>query len=146
MIRILKTLLLWLLIAALPVQGMAAVMKASCGPAHHGAMPTVTTVNEHHHDQHASHEHEHHDHAIAHSDSTASGSAMTTDQSSAGHQHENSSCSACAACCAGAVAPPSALLLAPVHGSSEAVLISPAPLVTGHIPDGLERPPRHISA
>jgi hypothetical protein len=146
MIRKFKTLLLWLLITALPLQGMAAVMKASCGTAHHGSAPTVAMVNEHHHDQHAMHEHRHGDHAVTHADSTVSDSSVKSDQSSAGHQHKNSSCSACAACCAGAVAPPSALLLAPVRMSSEAVLVSPAPLVTGHIPGGLERPPRHISA
>jgi hypothetical protein len=48
MIRVLKTLLLWFLIATMPVQGIAAVVQASCGPRHHDmpsmAMGTVSII------------------------------------------------------------------------------------------------------
>jgi hypothetical protein len=144
--RVFKTLLLWLLIAVLPVQGFAAAMKASCGPGRHGSLPISITTDEHHHDGAAAHAH-HHDadmHSV--SDSSPPESSVTADNSSDTHKHKSSYCSACAACCAGAVAPPSALHRTPVHGSSELVLASPAPLVTGYIPGGLERPPRRIFA
>jgi hypothetical protein len=40
--RVLKTFLLWLLLAALPFQGFAAAVQASCGPmAHHGSSEMV---------------------------------------------------------------------------------------------------------
>jgi hypothetical protein len=144
MIRVLKTLLLWLLIAVLPVQGFAAVMKASCGSTHHSPL-RVVMEHEHHHDDSTMHSH-HHDDASMHSvaESSSSGFLATADKASG--TYESSYCSACAACCFGAVAPPSALTLLPAYSSSEAVVVSPTPLVTGYIPGGLERPPRAISA
>jgi hypothetical protein len=145
--RALKTLLLWLLITALPVQGLAAVMKASCGPAHHSSLPIVIMAAADHHHGDATHaHHQHHHDAAMHSvaDASASDSHTTTDGSSA--KHESAYCSACAACCVGAVAPPPASDWTPTHSSSETAAPSPAPLVAGFIPDGLERPPRCISA
>jgi hypothetical protein len=140
MIRAFKTFLLWLLIAALPLQGMATALKASCGPT-----ATAAMAHGNHHDVDATQDH-HRDHLTAHSDSATSNSTGTTDESSSHHQHKSSYCSACAACCAGAVAPPSALTWPPVYTSSETIVVPPPILVAGHIPDGLERPPRRISA
>jgi hypothetical protein len=145
MIRAFKTFLLWLLIAALPLQGMAAALKASCGPAHHSSTAAVTMAHGNHHDVQATHDH-HYDHLMAHSDSVGSDSAATADESSSHHQHKSSYCSACAACCAGAVAPPAALIWPPVYTSSEIIVVPPPVLVAGYVPDGLERPPRYISA
>jgi hypothetical protein len=54
----------------------------------------------------------------------------------------HSSCSACSAFCIGAVAPPSSSLPMPAFDGSQAVLIAPSDLITGFIPDGLQRPPR----
>jgi predicted cobalt transporter CbtA len=142
--RFLKTLLLWLLIAALPLQGFAAAMLVSCGSAHDDSLQVAIMNDEHHDDSAAVHSH-HHD--VADADSSSSDSTANADKSSATHdKHQHSSCSVCAACCVGAVAPPSALNFTPVHSGSETVVISPAPLVTGYIPGGLERPPRHIFA
>jgi hypothetical protein len=141
--RLFKTLLLWLLIAALPLQGFAAAMKASCGSAQHDLLQVAIMDDEHHDDGVVTHSH-HHD---AGADSSLSDSAANTDKSSATHdKHQHSSCSACAACCVGAVAPPSASIWTPTYSSSEMVVISPSPLVTGYIPGGLERPPRHTFA
>jgi hypothetical protein len=149
MIRVLKTLFFLLLMVALPVQGLASVMKASCGPAHHSALPVAVTADQHPHDDGAIHSHQHLDdatmHPVADNATQASpDSSVTADKSSG--TFTSSYCSACAACCAGAVAPPSALNWPADHSSSQTVLVAPAPLVTGHIPDGLKRPPRHISA
>jgi hypothetical protein len=141
--RTFRRLLLWLLMAVLPIQGLAAVMKATCGPNHQSSLPAAA-AEDHHHAGHAAPS-RHHD-ATGH---PAAGEqiAQTADVSiSPQDNHAGSYCSACAACCVGAGAPPPAMHRTLVHSSSAAVKISPAPLVTGFIPDGLERPPRPISA
>ena len=142
--RALKTLLLWLLITALPLQGFAAVVQASCGPAHHNGAGISVVSNQYHHDSEMALER---NDAAAATHHDVSELPATSDHSSAPHKHQSSVCSACAACCVGAVAlisPPSIFI--PAHTSSELVVISPAPLVTGFIPAGLERPPKHILA
>jgi hypothetical protein len=146
MIRAFKTLFILLLMAALPVQGLATVMKASCGPAHHSSVPVAVAAHQLHHDAGAIHSDDHHDDAIAHSptDISSSDSSVTADKSP--ESYKSSYCSVCAACCIGAAAPPSALNPTAGHSGSEIVLISLTPLVAGYIPDGLKRPPRHISA
>jgi hypothetical protein len=143
--RFLKTLLLWLLIAALPLQGLAAVIQSSCGPSHHALTRANAVVTVHHHDGIA-HSHDGHDVAMQTSADDASANVQLSDDNSLSIKHKASSCSACAACCVGAAAPPSASIWAPVYSSSEFVLISPTPLVAGFIPASLERPPKRISA
>ena len=130
--------LLWLLIAALPIQGFAAAMPLGCGSPHHGSAAAVTEA--HHHDGIAEHSHDgpdtHH---------SASGSAAKANPDTS-HTQQHSSCSACAACCVGATAPPSSSPMTPAYRSSESFVISQAPLVAGFIPAALERPPKHIFA
>jgi hypothetical protein len=114
--RVLVRYLLWILIAALPLQGFAAAIRTCCGPAHAAA----AVVD---HADHADHAH------------------------MAGHAHgKASTCSNCASCCLGAAALPSNPVLTPVFATASAVVLAPAPWVTGYIPDGLERPPRPFSA
>ena len=139
--RTFKTLLLWLLIAALPLQGLAAAIQTSCGPAHHASEISVD-ANAHHHDGGA---------ILNLDDAVAAHHSMpdlssTSDHPSTPHKHQASICSACAACCVGAIAFTSGTLFAPTYTSSELVLVSPSPLVSGFIPTGLERPPKRISA
>lgn len=132
--RVLKTFLLWLLLAALPLQGFAAAVQTSCGPtAHHGSSEMVIQPHSHHHE----------------GDGAASGATVVAANSagdSAHSKHKSAFCSSCATCCVGAVAPPSVSLLTPVYSSSLPVVSSPSPLVTGFIPAGLERPPKRITA
>jgi hypothetical protein len=141
--RIFKTLLLWLLMAALPLQGFAAAMRMSCGPEHHEALPAVAMAKAHHHA--GGSVHHHHDGMMHAHDEEAANSAGSSDNRPDTNQHKSSFCSACAACCAGAAAPPSLMVWSPVFTSSEATFITPATLVTGFIPGGLERPPRQLS-
>src|SRR5437879_5124973 len=103
--RVLKTLLLWLLIATLPIQGFAAAMM-SCGPNHHESLSTAIMADEHHHDAKAAHRHLHDDAAMSPVADGAS-SDFLTNKSPGTHKHKSASCSACAACCVGATAPPS---------------------------------------
>ena len=134
MTRILKTFLLWLLIAALPLQGFAAAVQASCGPmAHHDQAETAMSVQSHHHEGDGA------------TDSVKV-AATKSSGDSAGAKHKSSFCSTCATCCVGAVAPPSVSVLPPIYSSSVPAISAPSPLVTGFIPSGLERPPKRITA
>ncbi|HEV2612310.1 MAG TPA: hypothetical protein VGU61_18755 [Noviherbaspirillum sp.] len=151
MTRFFKTLLLWLLIAALPVQGMAAVVKASCGPQRHDNASAKMLSHSHHHHTHAAHHHDGHgdEHAASHPVTTAddmhAADAMdgATDSE---HVHKSASCSACASCCAGAAAPPSMRAWTPPFQHGETVLLLPEVSFTAFFPSGLERPPRPFSA
>lgn len=138
MTRLLKTLLLWLLMAALPIQTMAAVAQSACGLAEHGAS-TEVAMSAHHHDGMAMSGH----------------AAMAADAAMASHApadhphgtvHKHTACTACAACCSGAVAPPALVLPGPAGTGSFAVVLAPSPLATGFIPAALERPPKSLTA
>lgn len=131
----LKTLLLWFLLATLPIQGFAAAVKVSCGPSHHHTL-LADAASSHHHDDDAMH-------SQADSQSRVS---IAVNKSPDTHQHESAFCSACAACSVGAVAPPYISVLTPTYDDSLPAVIAPALLVTDHIPASLERPPRFISA
>lgn len=139
MIRFLKTLLLWLIIAALPVQGLAAAINASCGPTHHTDAQVRIMVESPHHEDSATHHHGHAHEEI--SMDIQADSATDEDQ-----QFKSSSCSACAACCVGAAAPPPVFIPATVPGGSQFVFISSAPLIISVTPAGLERPPKLVFA
>lgn len=127
--RAFHTFLLWILIAALPLQGFAAALQASCGTsAHHAAADMVAPAQ-----SHAQHDHQ----ASAGHDDDAGDTAA---------KHKQSSCSACAACCIGAIAPPSVSLASMAYSNAQSAVSSPAPLLTGVIPPGLERPPKRVAA
>ncbi|WP_317204170.1 hypothetical protein [Janthinobacterium sp.] len=131
--RVFKTFLLWLLIAALPLQGMAAAIKLSCGPAH-PAMSAQGGVVEHVH--HA---------GVAHDDGAVTATPTAhADHSPTPHEHKGSLCGG-AVCCSGAAAPPMAPGLLHSFNSAETHFVSAAILPAGFIPDSLERPPRYIS-
>ena len=131
--RALKTFLLWLLVAALPMQGIAAAVQMSCGPAAHPIAAEAVHAQSHHHEG---------DDAA----DSMTGVAAKSASDPADSKHKSSVCSACAACCVGAVAPPSGLALTPAYSSSLPEVFSPTPLVTGFIPAGPERPPKRITA
>ncbi|WP_313704792.1 hypothetical protein [Massilia sp.] len=155
--RLLTTLLIWLLMAALPLHAAAASINMSCAPVpqHVAAQPGGHEAHGLHAapaDAHAHHgapvaHAAHHDsaadsgHQSGHHSSADSGADQDTSQSKAG-KLSHSSCSACSAFCAGAVAPPSISLFLPFLDGSEAVRVPPADLLAGFIPDGLQRPPR----
>lgn len=131
--RVFKTFLLWLLLAALPLQGFAAAVQTSCGPmAHHGLSEMAMEPLHHHASDNAAN-------SLTVKSAKPSGDSADAKQKS-------SFCSACATCCVGAVAPPSVFPLTPVYSSSLAAISTLSPLVTGFIPTGLERPPKRITA
>lgn len=136
--RFLKTLLLSLLMLALPIQGFAAVVGLSCGPAHqpHGLM-AFADPHEHGHKGHVHH-------AAQDNDSQNVDAHDQHPDEPDDPQASASTCSACAACCVGAVIPPSALNLTPLDHGIIADIPRPDTLFPGHIPDGLKRPPRSV--
>lgn len=116
MTRVFKTLLLCLLMALLPLGGLASA-STGCGRAH--------PVHEHH-GQHETAQDAHDPCAAAHD----------TEPS------DTDSTAGCAVCHAGAVAPVMSLLQAPLLAVSGTAGPFPTASFAEHIPPGLERPPR----
>lgn len=140
--RLLTTLLIWLLMAALPLHAVAASVNMSCAPAQRHTTPAPIAA---HGVEHASHEHAH---AAADADAPHGGHTQSVDMHALDADPadpadlSHSSCSACSAFCVGAVAPPSSSLSLPSFDGAEAVLAASSEFVTGFIPEGLQRPPR----
>jgi hypothetical protein len=140
MTRVLKLLLLWLLALALPMQGYAAATRISCdvAQAHHVASADHKR-SAHHHAQPGAETM--HAHAIA---GQTTHSRHHSDSESGEHKH--SSCNTCAACCIGAAATPAALHWHPPHDSKERRSSFFTVSFSGHVPPGIERPPRPVLA
>jgi hypothetical protein len=121
--RAFTRLLLWILIAALPLQG-GAVAFMSFGS---GTAPSYSV--EHHNEDAA---------AAAREEHCAQSGA---DHLSAPH----GKCSHCASCCVGAAAPPAvpSVLMPTTFSTFAGSTVEPA--MTAYIPATLERPPRRLS-
>ncbi|TFV94807.1 hypothetical protein E4K72_18455 [Oxalobacteraceae bacterium OM1] len=142
--RTLKLLLIWLMMAALPVQGMAAVLKLSCASRHHAIAATAAHAHDADHAMHA-----HAGHHAAGADMQAHDDGSHGDHGV--HKADKSDksdarCSACAACGFGAAAPPPALTWAPQFAVATATSFLPAVPTPEPRASGLERPPRLHSA
>jgi hypothetical protein len=133
--RFVKTFLLWLLLAALPLQGMAAAMQLSCGPTKHHAAASTTS-----HDRHDASPGQHH----ATDAQSAARPASTDDGAMNGHA--TSSCSAGSACCLGAIALPATPVVAPAYSASLPAVPACALPLADFVPAGLERPPKYLTA
>ena len=93
-----RTLLVWLIVLALPVQGASAATMAFCGPAHHGGGPARTAVTT------SGAEHSHHSGAEAanHFEAGMAAGADVADDASSmlkASQAAKQKCSVCASCC-----------------------------------------------
>lgn len=144
MSRALRTILLWVMALAMPVQGMAASVMQFCGPGHarvlQGFVPAErqgTAV----HDHGPGHHHPAVGSVRDPATPAAHSAAVDEPSGSASAHHGKYSCSACAACCSMMAMPSGfALPLRPELASE----LSPSPPVPvqSHLPDGLDRPPR----
>lgn len=116
--------MMWLLLLALPLQGLAAATMLHCGPSHHRMMAIAEPRDAKHHE---------------------------TDTPGAHHEHAQSTpqidklmkfkCSACAVCCVGAAIPSAAVNFEPLRTAM--VPDSFVPLShAGFVTDGPDRPPR----
>lgn len=137
--RSLKTFLLWLLIAVLPLNAVAGSLGMSCASLHQQSQVSAGTAAMHHApaaDEHAPHGGEHAGH-------TAQLPSDTDSPSPDVDQQSHGSCSACSTFCVGAVVPSSTNLTVPSFDGSDAAAASPAAFAVGFIQDGPQRPPRH---
>ncbi|MBY0573467.1 MAG: hypothetical protein K2P84_07275 [Undibacterium sp.] len=132
--------LLWLLILAIPLQGLAAASMMLCATEHHqvSTMQNAQSVqaSERKHDAPVQSYQGHQHHVQVHeADDHASESATT-------HQHTSKDkCSACSACCVGAVILTS-YLASPISRPASEKIDTVFSSHVGHISDSLERPPR----
>lgn len=146
---LIRTLLIWLLVLAVPSQGVAAATLSFCGPNHHhraGAAPQMQLAALHDHARHDGTAATKHKHpptaALADQDSSAAavsvGSAKFSDTS-------NHKCSACASCCSvGAIL--SSLLAVPKPVLTPMVFFAVVPSFDTLAADSIDRPPRFILA
>lgn len=140
-----RTLLMWMLVLAVPAQGASAATMMFCGPGHHSVVQVLDhggsdSADVHtYHDDGAGADHEH--------PQAASEEAASSVVSASGKviHHVKHKCSACASCCAAAALPPAFIALpTPLLADSFLPL---APRSVASVPlDGLERPPRSILA
>lgn len=132
----LKKLLLWIVMLALPLRGVAAIDTACARVSPHAPAVAVTTalatqVG------HAAHAPMHEGDGI---ETAAKGTSVCGD---AATPHKVSTCSG-GVCHIGAAAPPSSLDLVTLLERTEVAPTHPAVSFVGEIPAGLERPPRHL--
>lgn len=157
--RAVRVLLAWVMVLAVPMQGLAASAKVLCGPTHERMMRALvleTSAVAPGHSGHAVHDaagaghgHDHgmHEHMrdgdAGVPDAGAGLESGGTDGLSP--HHDKFSCSACAACCA-ALALPAGFAPPEVVTAVHWVHPSPATPVASHLPDGLDPPPRSALA
>lgn len=141
---VLRTLLVWLVVLAVPLQGAAAASMAFCGAAHPGGAAAAPAVDlsavEHAHGGGADAGH----HLAADASTQAVGSADGSSLPKAGHAAEQT-CSVCASCCSsGAIL----ATLQPVPAPDPApTLFTPVVATVGAFAvDGPDRPPRSVHA
>ena len=145
---LIRTLLVWLLVLAVPSQGAAAATMAFCGPNHHGgttASSAAPAASAEHADHHGSALGAigHHDMSSqADEDDAALASPATFSQ---GKHTVQQKCSACAFCCSfGAILSP--MPAVPVPAVAPTVFDTVVLTVSALAADGPNRPPRFVLA
>ncbi|MED5613066.1 hypothetical protein [Janthinobacterium sp. P210005] len=127
MLRLFKTWLILLLIAAVPLQAAVAGATRLCAPLADEPAVAMTAACQHH----------------AARSSAVADSAGTPEDDKTTAKHP--ACGACASFCLGALMPPGLALPAAACSGAQHT-IATATLLTGFIPDGPRRPPRPLSA
>ena len=145
---LIRTLLIWLLVLAVPAQGAAAATMAFCGPDHHSAgaaaqMHSTGPADHAHHGGTAATKHEH-PQIAAPADEHSSTSAVSAASAKVSDANKHK-CSACASCCSiGAIL--SSLLAVPAPVFTPTVFSAVVPSVDTLAADGPDRPPRIVLA
>lgn len=162
MLNSLRILLIWLLVLAIPAQGVAAATMLYCGPDHHGTRSDSSrdgshgvAAPAHHHARDAEPRHQDHamhDHAAHGGQNTESADAqaevsVVTVATVAGVPDSSPEvkCSVCATCC-NAAAIASSVLGTSSNQASPAPLPSVVASPVSFITDGPRRPPRSFLA
>jgi len=145
---LIRALLIWLLVLAVPAQGAAAATMAFCGPNHHGGGATAklqpaAPANHAHHEGAVATEQEH-PQAAAQTDEVSSAAAVTVVSAKVSDASKHK-CSACASCCSvGAIL--SSVLAVPAPVFTPTVFSAVVPGVDTFASDGPDRPPRIVLA
>ncbi|PWF48819.1 hypothetical protein C7C56_010120 [Massilia glaciei] len=129
--------LVWLLLIALPLQGFASATMFSCGTesTHHAPDTVAAARGEADAPKSAGH--------CDPSQNGQPGAAAPADAPADSSFHDcKNSCNACQACCVGAVLVSGFSVWKPAAVATELPSASPQVFASGHIPGGLERPPR----
>jgi Flp pilus assembly protein TadB len=146
---LLRSWLVWLMVLALPLQGLAGTALQHCATAPRQVAHDLVSQamhSEHLQMQEQPHQHQHqhaaagpgHDHGPAADRSSAAHADLASAHAAGGNHH----CSACAACCSVMGMPTWATpLAAPTIVLTAAAL--PRVVVDSFVPAGLDRPPRH---
>ena len=145
---LIRTILVWLLVLAVPAQGAAAVTMALCGPNHHGGAAATSAAQAgsaeqaNHHSAEPGAPGHHHMAAQADKDDSASASPAVSAQ---GSHAVKQKCSACASCCSlGAILSP--MLAVPAPTVTPTVFSAVVLTVSAFAADGPDRPPRIVLA
>ena len=146
MALLIRTLLIWLMVFAVPAQGAAAAVMAFCGPNHHAGTAATqarqTEAAEHsmlrsHADSPIAHQH-----MAAQTDESNSAAAASAESSQGSHAVKQK-CSACASCCStSALLSPT--LAVPALAVTPTVFSTVVPTVDAFAASGPDRPPRIV--
>jgi hypothetical protein len=151
--RIVRAFLVWVMVIAMPVQGMAASAMLVCGPSHErmmrGLVPEASAAasRDAHDHAHGGFAPEHGVHR--HTDSSGPDASQALQSADADGppglvpHHGKFSCSACAACCS-VLALPAQFTLPEAPGLVHPAHMAPVAPIASHQPDGLDRPPRTV--
>lgn len=140
----LRSLLIWLMALALPIQAVAAAGMQHCGAAHRlMQIGSAAAVAPERHDP--VHEAEHHRHGDVGVGVEVSVGDPSGEGSSATVLGDDYTCSACANCCC-AVALPAGLVRLPAPPVEAHAASPPTTNIDSFMPGGIERPPRAFLA
>lgn len=153
--RVLRAVLVWVMVIAMPMQGMAASLMLFCGPSHErmmqglfadapAARPAQASEGAHRHSdagQAAQHHASQGDAVASQPAADATADAVADHAGKLRGHHGKVICSACAACCPVLALPAGFTLPEAVRATHPMQTASSAP-VASHQPDGPDRPPR----
>lgn len=138
----LRSVMMWLLLFALPLQGFAAATMLNCGPNHHRMMVAAIAAPDETHEHMAAGQHHHEtgmagvEHEVASADQR--GDAPSLPQLDKLMKFK---CNACAVCCMGAAMPTAIFTFEPFPAAMAPESSVPTSHV-GFVTDGPDRPPR----
>jgi hypothetical protein len=132
MFRLLKIMLIWLVMIALPTQGIAAAVMLDCGEGHRHVVSGITPT----------HDHATHRHADQVVDNTDAGDHPAAKNST--KFDLQGKCSACAGCCLSTIAFTSINAPLILAGAGLTTTRAPEKRFAVNFPDGLERPPHSL--
>ena len=137
-----RLLIVWCIAVALPVQGVAGMTMAHCGPGHERMGAAVDATAHRHADPEAgAAHHQHAGKAVAASLAGHASHDMADAPSDPVSDLAQYKCSSCASCCAGSALPP-AMLRVPNAVAAQAVFAEKGVTVAAFASDGPDRPPR----